>query len=92
MLVKFIILSPCNEKRQFSYICNQKKVIRKTKAFNNNVAPRFFTVLKGHLEKKYRLGFRDYVKEYSLAVKLNTLMAWIDPCIALYPTGNVSGS
>ena len=69
------------------------KNARKTKALNDNVAPRVrFIGINIDFKKEYKLKFGDYVKAYNPAVTPNTTNLRTDPCIVLYPAGSVSRS
>ena len=70
-----------------------RKNARRTKALNDNVAPRVkFTGRQIDYAVEYKAGFGDYVEAYNPAVRSNTMQERTEPCIALYPAGNVSGS
>jgi hypothetical protein len=69
---------------------------RRTTALNDNVCPRVkFTGMKIDYEKEYCLGFGDYVESYyprAEKASNNVLVERTEPCIALYPSGNMNGS
>jgi hypothetical protein len=57
------------------------------------VCPRTkFTGKKIDYDREFSLGFGDYVEAYDHKVKSNSMMERTEPCIALYPAANVSGS
>jgi hypothetical protein len=69
---------------------------RRTSALNDNVCPRVkFTGSKIDYAKEYCLGFGDYVESYDPKAEKasnNVLVERTEPCIALYPSGNLNGS
>jgi len=69
--------------------------MRRGQSRSGNVAtPRvLFTGRKPSFKKEFSLSFGDYVECYKPGVKSNDALAErSDPCLALYPTGNASGS
>jgi len=69
---------------------------RRTTGLSTNVSPRVrFTGQRIDYVKEYALGFGDYVEVYdpkSHAKSNNIRMERTEPCIALYPSGNLNGS
>ena len=66
---------------------------RRTSALNDNVAPRVkFTGRRIDYLAEYKAGFGDYVEAYNPRVQSSTMQERTEPCIALYPAGNVTGS
>ena len=41
---------------------------------------------------EFKAGFGNYVEAYDPKVRSNTMQSRSEPCLALYPVGNVSGS
>jgi hypothetical protein len=66
---------------------------RRTRALNDNVCPRTrFTGKKIDYVREFMLGFGDYVEAYDPKVRSNSMEGRTEPCIALYPAANISGS
>ena len=84
---------PIKRRDDLVIYASKRKNSRKTNALNDNVAPRVrFTGLKIDCTKKYGVCFGDYVEAYRPKVQSSTMQPRTEPCIALYPAGNVSGS
>ena len=67
--------------------------IRRTKAAKTNTCPRVkFTGQKVNYKQELALAFGDYIEAKKPRAKSNTLDDWTEPCIALYPLSNFSGS
>ena len=75
-----------------TYVVNRMNT-RRTTALSDNVCPRTkFTGKKIDYEREFLLGFGDYVEAYDPKVTSNSMQGRTEPCIALYPAANVSGS
>jgi hypothetical protein len=75
-----------------TYVVNRLNT-RRTSALNDNVCPRSkFTGRKIDYKREFMLGFGDYVEAYDPKARSNTMDARTEPCIALYPAANISGS
>jgi hypothetical protein len=75
-----------------TYVVNRMNT-RRTTSLSDNVCPRTkFTGKKIDYDREFLLGFGDYVEAYDPKVKSNSMMERTEPCIALYPAANVSGS
>jgi hypothetical protein len=75
-----------------TYVVNRMNT-RRTSALNDNVCPRTrFTGRKIDYKREFMLGFGDYVETYDPKVRSNSMRERTEPCIALYPAANVSGS
>jgi len=75
-----------------SYVMHRLNT-RRTTALSDNVCPR--TKLSGrkvNYNREYKLGFGDYVEAYDPRGKSNSMRPRSEPCIALYPSANISGS
>ena len=66
---------------------------RRTKALNDNVSPRTkLTGRKVSYHREFVMGFGDYVEAFDPKARSNSMDARSEPCIALYPAANVTGS
>jgi hypothetical protein len=75
-----------------SFVVNRINT-RRPKALNDNVCPRTkLTGRKVSYQREFALGFGDYVEAKDPKAKSNSMDARSEPCIALYPAGNVTGS
>jgi hypothetical protein len=75
-----------------TYVVNRVNT-RRTKALADNVCPRTkMTGRKIDYKREFMLGFGDYVEAYDPKVKSNSMKPRSEPCIALYPSANISGS
>ena len=71
--------------------CVTRLNLRRTSALHSHLCPAFlFTGVKPIFQKVFGLSFGDYAEVYDGT--MNTSSARSVPCIALYPTGNASGS
>jgi hypothetical protein len=85
-------LPPNRVKDLVTYVVNRLNT-RRTSALNDNVCPRSkFTGRKIDYKREFMLGFGDYVEAYDPKARSNTMDARTEPCIALYPAANISGS
>jgi hypothetical protein len=75
-----------------TYVVNRMNT-RRTSALNDNICPRTkFTGRKIDHDREFKLGFGDYVEAYNPKVRSNSMEPRTEPCIALYPAANVTGS
>lgn len=75
-----------------TYVVNRMNT-RRTCSLADNVCPRSkLTGRKINYKREYLLGFGDYVECYNPKVRSNSMKARSEPCIALYPSANISGS
>jgi Reverse transcriptase (RNA-dependent DNA polymerase). len=75
-----------------TYVVNRMNT-RRTTALSDNVCPRAkFTGKKIDYTREFSLGFGDYVEAYDPKVRSNSMQERTEPCIALYPAANMSGS
>jgi hypothetical protein len=75
-----------------TYVVNRLNTRRAT-SLADNVCPRTkLTGCKINYAREYLLGFGDYVECYDPKVRSNSMKARTEPCIALYPSANISGS
>ena len=75
-----------------TYVVNRKNT-RRIRALNDNVCPRVrFTGRKVDYKLEYGIGFGDYCEVYNPWVVSNSMEQRTQSCIALYPTGNITGS
>jgi hypothetical protein len=77
------------------YAANRMNMRRPQRRTGGNFAPPrvLFTGRKPNYKKEFSITFGDYVECYKPGVKSNNALAdRSEPCLALYPTGNASGS
>jgi hypothetical protein len=75
-----------------SFVVNRINT-RRTKALNDNICPRTkLTGRKVSYHREFMLGFGDYVEAKDPKARSNTMDARSEPCVALYPAANVTGS
>lgn len=75
-----------------TYVVNRINT-RRTKSLTDNICPRSkMTGRKIDYKREFMLGFGDYVEAYDPKVKSNSMKSRSEPCIALYPSANISGS
>eukprot|EP00557_Chaetoceros_sp_GSL56_P005694 CAMPEP_0176500028 /NCGR_PEP_ID=MMETSP0200_2-20121128/13286_1 /TAXON_ID=947934 /ORGANISM="Chaetoceros sp., Strain GSL56" /LENGTH=1532 /DNA_ID=CAMNT_0017898575 /DNA_START=170 /DNA_END=4768 /DNA_ORIENTATION=+ len=75
-----------------TYVVNRINT-RRTTSLADNVCPRSkLTGRKINYKREFLLGFGDYVECYDPKVRSNSMKARTEPCIALYPSANISGS
>jgi len=74
--------------------CVNRINIRTTSALVTNVCPRVrFTGRKVNYKSEFSLSFGDYVEVYDPKVLSNSVIDMrTEPCIALYPAANITGS
>jgi hypothetical protein len=74
--------------------CVSRINTRRTTASNDNSAPRVrFTGIKVNYHKEYSLGFGEYCECYNpKVISNNSEQPRTEPCIALYPAANATGS
>jgi hypothetical protein len=75
-----------------TYVVNRLNT-RRTTSLAENVCPRSkLTGRKINYKREFLLGFGDYVECYDPKVRSNSMKPRSEPCIALYPSANISGS